>query len=73
MNPFLKGRKPAGTTSLEAARPHAAACLPGMIRANNSPASGPSVEVVKEGDRIVRLIVRCACGERLEVECLYSA
>jgi hypothetical protein len=31
------------------------------------------VEVIKEGDKIVRLVVTCACGERVEVECLYPA
>jgi hypothetical protein len=31
------------------------------------------VEVVKEGDKVVRLVVICACGERVEVECLYGA
>jgi hypothetical protein len=36
-------------------------------------ASGAQVEVVKEGDKVVRLVVTCACGERVEVECLYSA
>jgi hypothetical protein len=73
MNPFLKGRRSAESKALEAPRPDAAACLPGMVRTTQSPAPGPSVEVVKEGDRIVRLIVKCSCGERLEVECLYSA
>jgi len=28
---------------------------------------------VKEGDKVVRLIVTCACGERIEVDCLYPA
>jgi len=44
-----------------------------MIRSSSSNESGPSVDVVKEGDKIVRLIVKCSCGEKLEVECLYSA
>ncbi|HYC72673.1 MAG TPA: hypothetical protein VEB66_15795 [Opitutaceae bacterium] len=35
--------------------------------------AGPSVEVVKEGDKVVRLVVTCGCGERIEVECLYPA
>jgi len=73
MNPFLKGRRNAEVAALEAPRPNAAACLPGMVHSAHSPAPGPSVEVVKEGDKIVRLIVKCSCGERLEVECLYSA
>ncbi len=29
------------------------------------------VEVVKQGDKVVRIIVTCACGERIEIECLY--
>jgi hypothetical protein len=39
------------------------------------PTGGASahVEVVKEGDKVVRLIVTCTCGERVEIECLYSA
>jgi hypothetical protein len=31
------------------------------------------VEVVKEGGKVVRLIVMCACGERVEIDCLYAA
>ncbi len=36
-------------------------------------AAGASVEVVKEGDKVVRLVITCVCGERVEVECLYPA
>jgi hypothetical protein len=32
-----------------------------------------SVECVREGDRVTRLIVTCACGERVEIDCLYAA
>ena len=35
--------------------------------------SGATVEVVKEGDKVVRLVITCVCGERVEVECLYPA
>ena len=38
---------------------------------NDRPMAEPQVEVVKEGDRVVRLVVTCTCGERVEVECLY--
>jgi hypothetical protein len=31
------------------------------------------LEVIKEGDKVVRLIVVCCCGERMEIECLYPA
>jgi hypothetical protein len=36
-------------------------------------ASSAHVEVVKEGDKVVRLVVHCVCGERVDIECLYSA
>jgi hypothetical protein len=29
--------------------------------------------VVKEGDKVVRLVITCVCGERIEVDCLYPA
>ena len=38
-----------------------------------SGSSGPTVECIKQGDKIVRLIVSCTCGERIEIECLYPA
>jgi len=28
---------------------------------------------IKEGDKVVRLVVTCSCGEKIEVECLYPA
>jgi hypothetical protein len=34
--------------------------------------STPQIECVREGDRITRLIVVCACGERIEIDCLYA-
>ena len=41
--------------------------------AHSAGSGNASVEVVKEGDKVVRLIVTCGCGERVEVECLYPA
>jgi hypothetical protein len=32
----------------------------------------PQIECVREGDRITRMIVVCACGERIEIDCLYA-
>ena len=49
----------------DASRPPVSVTTPG--------ASSAHVEVVKEGDKVVRLIVNCVCGERVEIECLYSA
>jgi hypothetical protein len=34
---------------------------------------GPTIECVKQGDKVARIIVTCACGERIEIECLYPA
>jgi hypothetical protein len=33
--------------------------------------SSASVETIKQGDTVVRLVVTCACGERIEIDCLY--
>ncbi len=37
------------------------------------PGRAASVETVREGDRVVRIVVTCACGERTEIDCLYAA
>jgi len=31
----------------------------------------PHIDLVKQGDKIIRIIVTCTCGERTEIECLY--
>lgn len=31
----------------------------------------PQVDLVKQGDKVVRIVVTCTCGERTEIECLY--
>ena len=78
MKSFLQGKKVLNTQPLRApttpvatagksphAHPPVSVVTPG--------ASSAHVEVVKEGDKVVRLIVTCVCGERVEIECLYSA
>ena len=79
MKSFLQGKKAAEVEPLrppaqlgsplglrcEAKRPPGAVATPG--------ASSAHVEVVKEGDKVVRLVVHCVCGERVDIECLYSA
>ncbi len=37
------------------------------------PGEGTHIECVREGDRIIRLVITCACGERIEIDCLYAA
>lgn len=85
MKSFLQGKKsldvaalrlPPGLSSAaasprEALRQPTAAKPASHAHAHTSAGAGASVEVVKEGDKVVRLIVTCTCGERVEVECLY--
>lgn len=71
MKPFLHGKKSIETALLRPTHLHRPAPdSPGLVR---SGVPHPGVEVVKEGDKIIRLVVTCSCGERIEVECLYPA
>lgn len=80
MKSFLQGKKSLSVEPLRAPLPLAAQPQPKCSPAHGGGASAGAgaaptsahVEVVKEGDKVVRLIVTCACGERVEVECLYS-
>ncbi|MCX6952919.1 MAG: hypothetical protein NTV51_12255 [Verrucomicrobia bacterium] len=87
MKSFLQGKKSLPLSGLRAPltppAPSAQSCSTSRTAVNagghapghaHTPgASSASVEVVKEGDKVVRLIVTCVCGERVEVECLYPA
>jgi hypothetical protein len=70
MKSFLLGKKVLTTEPLKAPK-----STSGLPQANlvHSTEQGPTLEVVKEGDKVVRLIVVCSCGERMEIECLYPA
>ncbi|HWA85031.1 MAG TPA: hypothetical protein VG710_02315 [Opitutus sp.] len=71
MKPFLQGRKISDLPSLQPVHtmPSVAAVVP---RAKPAAASQPHIEVLKEGDKVTRIVVTCACGEQVEIECLYS-
>jgi hypothetical protein len=71
MKPFLTGKRNLEVAPLRAPHIHKAIAPTGSVRA--PAAEGPSVEVVKQGDKVMRIIVTCACGEKVEVECLYPA
>ncbi len=78
MNSFLQGKKTLSVPPLRAvaAPPRtaigsAAAATPRPPAGPKCEGTGPTVEVVKEGDKVVRLVVLCSCGERIEIECLY--
>lgn len=71
MKSFLHGRQ---VQKGEPLRPFVSNASPGLGKAKcngQDGEEGPSVECVKEGGKVVRLIVTCSCGERIEVECLY--
>ena len=78
MKSFLQGKKTLNTAPL---RPPGSPTATAVPRPPKHPpvsvvspgASSAHVEVVKEGDKVVRLVVTCVCGERVEIECLYSA
>ena len=76
MKSFLEGKRNFSTDSLRpiatAHALHSDVARQGLAHAVPG-ASSAHVEVVKEGDKIVRLVVHCVCGERVEVECLYPA
>jgi hypothetical protein len=73
MKPFLLGKKTLGTAPLRppvsTPSPLSGACA--HPREASATSAGPTVEAVREGDKVVRLIVTCTCGERIEVDCLY--
>jgi hypothetical protein len=72
MKPFLTGKRVHSAAPLRTPHVHkatASAAVAGVVRA---PApEGPQVEVVKQGDKVMRIVVTCSCGEKVEVECLY--
>ena len=76
MKPFLQGKKtlaipalhlPAGVAGGQARK------RPGSGPEITEVPAGPTVEVVKEGDKVARLIVTCSCGQKIEVDCIYPA
>lgn len=77
MKPFLLGKK---TLTIDALRAppgfvptHSPAGAPEPAHHHPTEALGSSVEVVKQGDKVVRLLIKCTCGERIEIDCLYPA
>jgi len=75
MKPFLSGRAQVQSTNLQpiAGFSAAQAVAQAGTHKHGKDAAGPTVETVKQGDKIVRLIVTCSCGERIEIDCLYPA
>jgi hypothetical protein len=63
-----------GSLSAATALPKFAKVAGAAPPGSNSCAGGEAnVEVFKEGDKVVRMVVTCRCGERIEIECLYPS
>ncbi len=81
MKSFLDGKKALAAPSLvaptKALAEHVPVAQKGPLREvpahSAHQGSKAQVELVKEGDKIVRIYVTCTCGERVEIECLYPA
>ncbi len=86
MKSFLSGRPSASVPSLKPLLEKPAAhrgvsaqtSAAGAGGGSRAPMGGgghahePTVECVKQGDKVTHLIVTCACGERIEIDCLYA-
>jgi hypothetical protein len=73
MKSFLQGKR---TVEMAALRNPQTSALPagvaGSVPGPVLPAGAtPHIDIVKQGDKIVRIVVTCTCGERTEIECLY--
>jgi len=75
MKPFLHGRPIQPSTPLHPMGNNAGGLLARAIATGQQKqgSPGPTVECVKQGEKVMRLIVTCSCGERIEVECIYPA
>lgn len=79
MKSFLSGRAHHDQASLASdAPPKTAAFIrpphAGHAGAPDAPErQAPAVECIRQGDKVVRLVVTCSCGERIEIDCLYPA
>jgi hypothetical protein len=75
MKPFLHGKMNLGATGARSLATVTVSPLRTALRSpeeREGPAT-PIIDVIKEGDKVVRLVITCACGERMEVECIYPA
>jgi hypothetical protein len=77
MKPFLQGKKALSIAPLRPPHAHIQSHSPNDKSAQAPTAAqggtGWSVEVIKEGDKVTRILVTCSCGESTEITCLYPA
>jgi hypothetical protein len=73
MKSFLQGKRTLDVAPLRSLQASAApTCANSPAGApGGTAASAPQIDIVKQGDKIMRIVVTCSCGERTEIECLY--
>jgi len=75
MTPYLHAKKQYAANHTAAAVPakdEASALKTAVAVGSKSHTNAvPVIKVIKDGDKIIRLVVTCSCGECIEVECLY--
>jgi len=73
MKSFLQGKRSLDIGALKAPQTGIVPATDGTKLPENpvTDCLSPQVELVKQGDKIVRIIVTCTCGERTEIDCLY--
>ncbi len=64
--PQPAGTTPAGGSVFDAAM------LGSMGGAHGGAGHEATIETIKEGDRVTKLIVTCKCGEKIEILCAYA-
>jgi hypothetical protein len=60
------------TVATTSATPLFDAAVLGGTHGGGESGQEPTVEAIKEGDRVVKLIVTCRCGEKIEILCAYA-
>ncbi len=69
MKSFLQGKRLLNVTALRS--PHTGVPTAGTPGPLAPAGPAPHVDIVKQGDKIIRMVITCTCGERTEIECLY--
>lgn len=69
MKSFLQGKRLLDVAALRS--PQTGVTMPGATGPSAPTGLSPHIDIVKQGDKIVRIVVTCTCGERTEIECLY--
>ena len=72
MKSFLQGKRSLDISALRAPQ-NGGLLTAGGAKPDEPVIAGlsPHIDLVKQGDKIVRIVVTCTCGERTEIECLY--